>query len=84
MEVNANTWTSHISFGKMVKMIVKEYRQGDQGVNDIIVKLFGLPIFKYKKTTTNYTVVALLTPKVLAHSVKGFKDEIEDKNKESK
>lgn len=84
MGADVNGWTSHISFGKMIKMIVKEYRENDIGIKDTIITFLGIPIFKYTKTTTNYTVVALLTPKVLAHSVKGFKDEVENKNKENK
>lgn len=77
-------WTGLTNFGKtMIKMMVKEYREGDLGVNDIIIKFLGIPVFKYTKTTANYTVVALLTPKSKSNKVTGFRNEADNQGKKT-
>lgn len=45
----------------MIKIIDKEYREGDLGVRTITVTLFGLTVFSKKKTTTNNKAVTMLT-----------------------
>lgn len=45
----------------MIKMTTREYREGDFAVKETLVTLLFIPIFKYKKTTTNNQAVALLT-----------------------
>ncbi len=45
----------------MIKVITDEYREGDNAVKTTSITLFGIPMFRYKKLTTNNKTVALLT-----------------------
>lgn len=45
----------------MIKMLTKEYREGDLAVKVTEVTFLCIPIFKYKKLTTNNQAVKLLT-----------------------
>lgn len=45
----------------MIKMLTKEYREGDLAVKTTEVTFLYIPIFRYKKTTTNNKAVATLT-----------------------
>ena len=45
----------------MIKVITDEYREGDNAVKTTSITFFGMPIFMYKKLTTNNKAVALLT-----------------------
>ena len=58
----------------MIKVITDEYRKGDNAVKTTSITLFGMPIFRYKKLTTNYKAVALLTVQKET-TIKGFKNE---------
>ena len=55
----------------MIKILTKEYREGDQAVRTTVVTFLCIPIFKYKKLTTNNQAVALLTVNQ-PREVKGF------------
>nr|DAK53093.1 MAG TPA: hypothetical protein [Crassvirales sp.] len=59
---------------EIVKVITKEYREGDNAVKTTSITLFGMPIFRYKKLTTNNKAVALLTVQKKT-IIKGFKNE---------
>ena len=56
----------------MVKVFTKEYREGDQAVKTTVVTFLCIPLFKYKKSTTNNKAVALLTVANQPKKVKGF------------
>lgn len=58
----------------MIKVITDEYREGDNAVKTTSITFFGIPIFKYKKLTTNNKAVALLTVQKET-TIKGFKNE---------
>ena len=58
----------------MIKVITDEYREGDNAVKTTSITLFGIPIFKYKKLTTNNKAVTLLTVQKET-TIKGFKNE---------
>lgn len=45
----------------MIKVLTKEYREGDQAVKTTVVTFLYIPIFKYKKTSTNNQAVRMLT-----------------------
>lgn len=45
----------------MIKMLTKEYREGDQAVKTTVVTFLCIPIFKYKKSSTNNQIVRMLT-----------------------
>lgn len=56
----------------MIKVLTKEYREGDQAVKTTVVTFLCIPIFKYKKSTTNNKAVALLTTVNQPKKVTGF------------
>lgn len=56
----------------MIKVLTKEYREGDLAVKTTEVTFLCMPIFKYKKSTTNNKAVALLTTIEQPKKVKGF------------
>ncbi len=56
----------------MIKVLTKEYREGDQAVKATVVTFLCIPLFKYKKSTTNNKAVALLTVTNQPKKVKGF------------
>ena len=56
----------------MIKVITNEYREGDNAVKTTSITLFGIPIFRDKKLTTNNKAVALLTVQKKT-TIKGFK-----------
>lgn len=45
----------------MIKILTKEYREGDQAVKTTVVTFLCIPIFKYKKSSTNNQIVRMLT-----------------------
>lgn len=59
----------------MIKQLVQEYREGDTVVRTIIVTFFRIPVFKYKKTSTNIVVVRQFTPITKTLKIKGFNNE---------
>jgi hypothetical protein len=56
----------------MIKILTKESREGDLAVKTTEVTFLCIPIFKYKKTTTNNKAVALLTVVNQPTKVTGF------------
>lgn len=56
----------------MIKVLIKEYREGDLAVITTEVTFFSIPIFKYKKITTNNKLVQLLTVIKKSNGIKGF------------
>lgn len=56
----------------MIKVLTKEYREGDQAVKTTVVTFLCIPLLKYKKSTTNNKAVALLTVTNQPKEVKGF------------
>lgn len=59
----------------MIKMVTQEYKEGDLAIRTIVVTFLCIPIFKFKKTSTNNVVVGQFTPikeKEIV-KVKGFK-----------
>ena len=56
----------------MIKVLTKEYREGDLAVKTTEVTFLCMPLFKYKKSTTNNKAVALLTTIEQPKTVKGF------------
>lgn len=53
-------------------MKTKEYREGDLAVRTTEVTFLCIPIFKYKKTSTNNQAVKVLTSITQPTNVKGF------------
>lgn len=56
----------------MIKVLTKEYREGDLAVKTTEVTFLCIPLFKYKKSTTNNKTVALLTTMQQPTKIKGF------------
>lgn len=56
----------------MIKMLTKEYREGDLAVKTTEVTFLCIPIFRYRKSTTNNQAVKLLTSISQPTKVKGF------------
>lgn len=56
----------------MIKVFTKEYREGDLAVKTTEVTFLCIPIFKYRKPTTNNQAVTLLTIIKQSKKVKGF------------
>lgn len=56
----------------MIKVLTKEYREGDLAVKTTEVTFLCIPLFKYKKLTTNNKAVALLTTMQQPTKTKGF------------
>ena len=56
----------------MIKVLTKECREGDLAVKTTEVTLFHIPIFRYRKTTTNNVAVKQLTVISQPPIVEGF------------
>lgn len=56
----------------MIKVLIKEYREGDLAVKTTEVTLLHIPIFRYRKTTTNNLAVKQLTIVEQPKKVSGF------------
>lgn len=59
----------------MIKMITQEYREGNLAVRTTVVTFLRIPIFKFRKTSTNNIAVKQLTAIKESIKVKGFKYE---------
>lgn len=66
----------------MIKVLTKEYKEGDLAVRTTKVTFLCIPIFKYKKTTTNNKAVAILTTVKQPTKVTGY--EIKNQSKKNK
>ena len=56
----------------MIKVLTKEYREGDLAVKTTEVTFLYIPIFRYKKTSTNNKAVAQLTIVKQPSNIRGF------------
>lgn len=56
----------------MIKVFTKEYREGDLAVKSTEISFLCIPIFKYRKSTANNKLVALLTTIKQSKTIKGF------------
>lgn len=54
-------------------MITNEYSEGNLAIREVRITFFYIPVFKYRKTSTNRQAVAILTPaKTKSKQIKGF------------
>lgn len=68
----------HIDSGRkeeMVKISIKEFVEGDNAVRTVSITLFNVPIYKYRKESTNNNAVSMLTVKSKMNKIKGFTNE---------
>ena len=65
----------------MIKMVTQEHQEGNLAVRTTVVTFFYIPIFKFKKTSTNQMAVRQLTPIKERVQLKGFSYETENKSK---
>ena len=65
----------------MIKMVTQEYQEGNLAVRTTVVTFLFIPIFKFKKTSTNQMAVRQLTPMKERVQLKGFNYGTEDKSK---
>lgn len=56
----------------MIKVSIKEYREGDHAVRATVATFLGITVFKYNKVTTNNNAVKLLTVASQSKKIKGF------------
>lgn len=56
----------------MIKVLTEEYREGDLAIRTMKVTLFHIPIFRYRKTSTNNLAVRQLTVVKKSSNIKGF------------
>lgn len=62
----------------MIKKVTQEYREGNLAVRTTIISFLCIPIFKFRKTTTNNSIVNQLTVIKELNKIKGFKYENEN------
>lgn len=62
----------------MIKKVIQEYREGDLAVRTIVISFLCIPIFKFRETTTNNSIVNQLTVIKELNKIKGFKYENEN------
>lgn len=56
----------------MIKVLTKEFVEGGLAVRTTEITFFSIPIFKYKKTSTNNMAIKQLTVVNKPSSIKGF------------
>lgn len=56
----------------MIKKVIQEYREGDLAVRTTVISFLCIPIFKFRETTTNNSVVNQLTVIKELNKIKGF------------
>lgn len=56
----------------MISIVTQEYREGDLAVRTTVVTFLCIPIFKFRKTSTNNWLVSQLTTIKEVTKVKGF------------
>ncbi len=59
----------------MIRVLTKEYREGDLAIKSTEVTFLCIPIFSYKKTTTNNKAVELLTAQKQPTKIRGLRNE---------
>lgn len=57
----------------MIRMVTQEYKEGDSVVRTIVVTFLCIPIFKFKKTSTNTIVVKQFMAIKERTKINGFK-----------
>lgn len=62
----------------MIKQETKEYSEDGLAVRTMQITLFDVPIYRFKKTSTNKAAVAQLTTVSKPAKVKGFSNENKD------
>lgn len=62
----------------MINTFIKEYVKDNMAIREISTKFLGIPIWKYKKTSTSGEAVNQLTPTKERVKIKGFKHETKD------
>lgn len=62
----------------MIKQETKEYSEDGLAVRTIRITLFGVPIYRFKKTSTNNKAVAMLAKASQSKKVIGFSYETKD------
>ena len=62
----------------MIKKVTQEYREGDLAVRTTVISFLCIPIFKFRETTTNNSIVDRLTVIKELNKIKGFKYENEN------
>ena len=62
----------------MIKKVTQEYREGDLAVRTTVISFLCIPIFKFRETTTNNSVVNQLTVIKELNKIKGFEYENEN------
>ena len=62
----------------MINIKIKEYGEEDIVTRTITITLFYIPIFSYKKTSTNRVVVNQFNKPEERIKIKGFNNETED------
>ena len=62
----------------IIEIVTQEYREENLAVRTTIVTLLCIPIFKFRKTSTNNVAVKQLTAIKESIEVKGFKYENEN------
>ena len=56
----------------MISIVIQEYREGNLAVRTTVVTFLCIPIFKFRKTSTNNVAVGQLTPIKETIKIKGF------------
>lgn len=56
----------------MISIVTQEYRKGNLAVRTTVVTFLCIPIFKFRKTSTNNWLVSQLTTIKEVTKVKGF------------
>lgn len=62
----------------MIKKVTQEYREGDLAVRTTVISFLCIPIFKFRETTTNNSIVNQLTVIKELNKIKGFEYENEN------
>jgi hypothetical protein len=57
----------------IIKVVIEEYREDNLAVRTIIVTFLGIPILRFRKTSTNHIAVEQLTVIKEPVKIKGFK-----------
>jgi hypothetical protein len=56
----------------MISIVTQEYREGNLAVRTTVITFLCIPIFKFRKTSTNNWLVSQLTTIKEVTKVKGF------------
>lgn len=68
----------------MIRQTTKEFTVNGLAVRTIEITFFGVPIYSFKKTSTNQAAVAQLQQAAETTKVKGFSYETKNKSKKNK